>query len=276
MMFVLGKLIGLLVQPSTLLLLCCVGGALLVGRGRREGGRRRGRQGAGRRLGWTLLVVGIGGFLAVLLLPLDQWILLPLEDRFPPPSVPPAHVDGIAVLGGAVMPELAAVRGQPALNAAAERMTETVALARRYPGARVVFTGGQGALLPGELSEADVARSLFAALGLPPERLTFETLSRTTAENAAMARALARPAPGETWLLVTSAAHMPRAVGSFRAAGWDVTAWPVGYKSGRAWRLWLPGELGLRLAQLDGAAHEWAGLLAYRLLGRTDALFPAP
>jgi uncharacterized SAM-binding protein YcdF (DUF218 family) len=263
MIFLLSKFAGLLVRPSTLLLICCIVGLALTWRGR-------------SRLGRGLLTVGIGGFVAVFLLPLDQWALLPLEDRFPRPLQPPAHVDGIVVLGGATIPELTAVRGIPALNSAAERMTETVALARRYPSARVVFTGGQGALFPGALDEADVARELFTDLGLPPERLVLESDSRTTWENAAYTKALVQPKPGETWLMVTSADHMARGIGAFRAVGWDTLAWPVSYKSGRSLRLWLPGSLGTRLHMLDEAAHEWVGLFAYWALGHSSALFPGP
>ena len=167
------------------------------------------------------------------MLPLHVWVQMPLEDRFPRPDPPPARVDGIVVLGGAVEQDLTEARGIPALNGAAERMTEPVALMRRYPDARLVFTGGQGALLHGGLTEADVARQLWTGMGVPPERMVFETASRNTHENAVLARALAKPRPGETWLLITSASHMPRSVGVFRQAGWTVVPWPVNYRTGR-------------------------------------------
>jgi uncharacterized SAM-binding protein YcdF (DUF218 family) len=260
MLFILSKIASLLLRPSTLLLLCCLAGLLL---------------GVRRRAARVLLWIGVGGFLAVMLLPLDQWALLPLEDRFPRPA-PPAHVDGIIVLGGAIMPDMSEDRGIPSLNAAAERMTEGVALARRYPEARLVFTGGTAALIPGRMTEAGAAERLFTALGIPPARLTVEDVSRTTWENAVETRARIQPHPGETWLLVTSADHVARGVGAFRAVGWDVIGWPVGYKSGHGWRLWLPGPIGTRLAMLDEAVHEWIGLVVYRALGHSSALFPAP
>ncbi len=262
-MFTLSKLAGILLRPSTLLLLCCVVGLAL--RGRRH-----------QRLARGLLLVGVGGFVAILLLPLDQWLLLPLEDRFPQVTNPPAHVDGIIVLGGAVDPALTADRGIPSLNGAAERMTEGAALARRYLNARLVFTGGQGLLFPGAVSEADGARRLFTELGVAPNRLVMEGNSRTTYENAVMTKALVQPRPGETWVLVTSADHMARGIGAFRSVGWDPLAWPVGYKSGHNIRLWLPSPLGGRLTKLDEAVHEWIGLFAYRALGHSSALFPAP
>jgi uncharacterized SAM-binding protein YcdF (DUF218 family) len=255
----------MLSSPGTLLVLCSVVGLWLT--------RRRRRSGFGR----FLLALGIIGFAAVLLLPVDQWALWPLEDRFPQVTQPPAHVDGIVVLGGAVMPDLSTARGIPSLTDAGERMTTAVALAQRYKTARLVFTGGQGALIPGtDTTEADVARELFLSLGIPPEQLTLENQSRTTYENAVMTKALVQPQPGQTWILVTSAYHMPRSVGAFRAAGWPVLPWPVGYKSGHGPAFWWPTTLGERLVHLDEATHEWIGLLAYRLMGRTGTLLPGP
>jgi uncharacterized SAM-binding protein YcdF (DUF218 family) len=264
MTFVIGKLVGMLTSPGTVLLLCCVVG-LFLARGHRRS-----------PVGRALLRIGVGGFVLVLLLPVDQWALLPLEDRFPQVTDPPAHVDGIIVLGGAVSADLTTEHGMPSLNEAAERMTTAVVLARRYPAARLVFTGGQGALIPGATAEADAARALFLALGVPPEQLTLERASRTTYENAVMTKALVQPQPGQTWLLITSAWHMPRSVGVFRAVGWPVLPWPVGYKTSHQIRQWLPATLGDHLSLLDIAAHEWIGLVAYRLLGHTDALLPGP
>jgi uncharacterized SAM-binding protein YcdF (DUF218 family) len=262
--FVIGKLVGMLTSPGTVLLLCCIAGIWLT--------RRRRNHPFGR----ALLLLGVWGFVVVMLLPLDNWALLPLEDRFPQVAVPPEHVDGIIVLGGAVMPDVTADRGIPSLDDAAERMTTAVALARRYPTARLVFTGGQGMLIHGTMMEGDVARALFLSLGVPPEQLTIERNSRTTYENAVMTKALVHPMPGQTWILITSAWHMPRSVGIFRALGWDVLPWPVGYKTGHSLYLWLPTTLGGHLSGLDTALHEWIGLVAYRLMGRTDALFPGP
>ena len=256
------KLLWMLLRPNTLaLLLACIG-LWVIWRGRRWGR-------------WPLLL-GLGYFALVLLTPLSQWALLPLEDRFPRPAEAPARVDGVIVLGGAVDQNLTEARGIPALNGAAERMTEPLVLARRYPGARIVFTGGQGSPLHGEVTEADVARQIWTTLGLAPERVLYETRARNTHENAVLTRQMVQPKPGETWLLVTSAGHMPRAMGIFRQAGWQVTAWPVNYTTGHGLRDWYDAPFGTRLNQTEWAAHEWLGLFAYYLLGRTNAWFPTP
>lgn len=246
MPFSMAKLLGLLLRPSLLLLLGAAAGLLLHS----------------APLAW----VGVGGLLAIVFLPINQWATRPLEDAVPRPASLP-RVDGILVLGGAVREDVSADREITALNAAAERMTEAVVLARRYPQARIVFSGGSGRLLRHETSEAEQARRLFDALGVPEARIVYESASRTTWENAALTRRIVVPAQGEVWLLVTSALHMPRAVRIFGALGWNLTPWPVAYRTSRRGLRWIeaPGE---RIASLDVAVHEWLGLLAYTLAAR--------
>jgi uncharacterized SAM-binding protein YcdF (DUF218 family) len=131
-------------------------------------------------------------------------------------------------------------------------------------------------LAPGALSEADVARQLWLDLGVPAERMAFERESRNTHENAVNTLRQIRPKPGETWLLITSASHMPRSMGVFRKAGWRITAWPVNYRSGAGSGIWLEESFPVRLQQFEWGTREWLGLFAYWSMGRTDALFPAP
>jgi uncharacterized SAM-binding protein YcdF (DUF218 family) len=223
----------------------------------------------------ALLWLGAGLLAVCLFLPVGTWAIRPLEDRFPAITVPPAHVDGIVVLGGSIDDLTSQDRQTPTLNAAANRLTSFVILSKQYPNARLVFTGGSGDLVQGLATEAPFARTLLTALGLPPDRVIFEDKSRTTWENAVEVNRLVQPKPGETWVLLTSAAHMPRSVGVFRAAGWQVLPWPVGYRSRDTISGWAP-SLGEKLSVLDNAAHEWLGLLAYRLQGHSSALFPAP
>lgn len=260
-LFLLSKLFWLFARPNTFaLLLACVGAGALL---------------AHRRWGRVPLVLGLGWFVAILVTPLAAWVTLPLEDRFPRPEGP-ARVDGVIILGGAVEQLLTESRGIPALNGAAERMTEAVILARRYPGARILFTGGSGNPLSSAISEAEVARQFFTSLGLEGERVVLEAQSRNTWENATMTRAMVPPRPGETWLLVTSASHMPRSMGCFRRAGWDVVAWPVNYSTLRGGAGWFDPPWSFRLGQAEWAIREYVGLIAYHLLGRTDTWFPTP
>jgi uncharacterized SAM-binding protein YcdF (DUF218 family) len=180
------------------------------------------------------------------------------------------------VLGGTVNQFVSAYRGQPALTDGAERLTEAVGLARRFPDARVVFSGGSGIVARQDLKEAEVARTFFAQMGVDPARLTFESQSRNTYENAVFTRDQVGPKPGERWLLVTSATHMPRAMGCFRAAGWTVEAYPVDFSTAGMGNLGPSFDMTGGLESLSAALREYMALAVYRVLGRTKSLFPAP
>lgn len=253
----------MLVAPGNLIVFALVLGALRLS-------FSKGRRGLG------MVALATAALLLCAIVPLGDWLAAPLENRFPPLREMPERVDGILLLGGAVDAVLSLERGQVALNEAAERVTETVVLARRYPGARIVISGGDALLLPSGVTEASATRDLLLALGVSAERLVIEDASRNTWENAVFSYAAARPHPGETWLLVTSAMHMPRAVGCFRRAGWSVHAYPVDYRTPPdiPLRLGFAFPAGLEIVNL--VAKEWIGLATYRLLDRTDALFPAP
>ena len=263
MLFIISKLLWLLLEPSTVLLVLAWLGLLLLFWHR-------------RRAGLTCLVMALSAFALIAILPIGDAMLAPLENRFPEVTALPANVTGIIVLGGAVETDLSAARGMPSLNDAAERMTSLVYLARHYPKARLAFTGGNGELIHAPMPEADVARALWTQLGLDQSRIVYESRSRTTYENAVLLKSLLNPEPGQLWLLVTSAWHMPRSVGLFRHAGWTVLPYPVGYKTAPTLMTEIHGSLPGRLAMVDLATHEWVGLAAYWLLGRTSALFPAP
>jgi uncharacterized SAM-binding protein YcdF (DUF218 family) len=258
-MFILDKIMTMLMLPTALMLECALVGLVLHR----------------RRIGRVLLVIGIGTMAVCLVLPVDTWLIRPLEDRFPQVTTPPQKVDGVVVLGGAIDDLTSQDRNTPTLTAAANRITSFVLLAHRYPQAKLVFTGGSGDIEQGISNEAKYARILLGQLGLPADRVIFEDTSRTTWENAVNTSALVKPKPGERWVLLTSASHMPRAVGVFRKAGWTVLPWPVGYQS----RDHIPAYSqsgGQKFAILDWATHEWVGLFVYYLRGRTSSLFPAP
>lgn len=263
MVSLLSGVVDALTRPGNLLLLMFVVGALLLAFGR-------------RRAGGTLVALTAIFSVAIMLLPVVGWVSAPLENRFPPPQLP-EHIDGIVLLGGAIRMKMTEVHGQVALNRMGERLTETVALARRYPGVPVVVSGGNGPAFPrpGRLTEAAAMRKLLVEDGVNASRIVVEDRSRNTFENALYSKAVAKPQAGQVWLMVTSADAVPRAVGCFRHVGWEVIPVPVEYHSGGR-GMSIDFDFAGELDGLRDPVHEWIGLVAYRLLGRIDSFFPGP
>ena len=264
MFFLLSKILGFFALPSNVVAtLAALGVVLLFTRFWR----------AGRRLA----TLGVVLLLLAGLSPLGNALIYPLEERFPPWNAARGAPAGIVVLGGAIGPDISAARGTPDLNESAERVTAIAALAKKYPDARIIYSGGNARLVLHGGIEAEFAAELFESFGIARSRVVLEGKSRNTIENAIFSKELAAPKPGERWLLVTSAYHMPRAIGVFRQAGFAVEAYPVDWRTRGAIDLALPFESvtsGLR--RTDTAMREWIGLVIYRLTGRSDALFPAP
>lgn len=265
MFFYIAKLGSLFVQPSNFLLALALLGLLLKTFNRWPV--------TGIRLVW----LAVFGLVVCGMSPAANWLILPLEERFPRPDNIES-VDGIIVLGGAVDTVVTGGRGDTALTTSGERITIAARLASAIPDALVIHTGGKGVIIQSQATEAEGAARLFEDFGISPGRVILEDASRNTWENAVLTKKLIEPRPGQTWLLVTSAYHMPRAMGVFEKAGWTgVTAYPVDYRTrGSEDRgLWFSGaSKGLR--RFDLAFREWLGLLVYRTTGRIPVLFPGP
>jgi uncharacterized SAM-binding protein YcdF (DUF218 family) len=201
-----------------------------------------------------LAAVAAWGLVIGTFTPIGLALTVPLEHRFafsPPDSQ--AAPDGIILLGGGGIGGIDAVS----------------TLSRDYPKARLIFSGYR------PINPASF--KIFAQLGGDPARVIYiEPRPRTTSEDALYAAALLKPKPSERWLLVTSALHMPRAVGCFRVAGFQMEPYPVEYRTARThpFAHFVPGISAL--IDLNEAAKEWIGLVAYRFMGKTDALFPGP
>jgi uncharacterized SAM-binding protein YcdF (DUF218 family) len=264
MFFLLSKILGFFAAPSNMAIaIGLLGLALLATRFQR----------AGRRLmAASLALLAILGFS-----PLGNALMLPLEQRFPPWDAARGAPDGIIVLGGAISPDVSATRHEVALNEAGERITAAALLAKLYPDARILFSGGSGALFQNETAEAEFAFRLFSSFGIARARILLEDRSRNTVENAVFSKMLAQPKPGERWLLVTSAFHLPRAVGVFRRASFEVEPYPVDWRTSGTEDLWRPfPSLSGGLQRTDAAVREWIGLFVYWLMGRTSDFFPGP
>jgi uncharacterized SAM-binding protein YcdF (DUF218 family) len=242
--FVASKIFRMFLSPVAVLLIAALLGVLW------SNGRFAG-------MGRAIAIAAILVLIVAAMTPLGLILVSPLEARFPqpPPDLPPPY--GIIVLAG---------------TDETERVVEAAILAKRYPQARIVFSGGSSSLFEGESTEAPEARKLLVDLGIDPKRIALEGKSRNTAENARFTAATVHPEPSQPWLIVTSAFHMPRAMGLFRKAGFDAIAYPAVYLPPYRWGL----DAVHNLPVFEIAVHEWIGLLAYWGSGRIDHLFPGP
>ncbi len=263
MFFYLSKIFWFFVDPGNVLLIALCLGAVLIYRRRDKLGR------------WLLTFAAVSALL-VAILPIGKNLLIVLENRFPVVHELPEKVDGIIVLGGVVNEVVTRARGQTSIGSAIERLTEFATLSKEYPNAKLLFTSGSGKLLTQDIKEGDAVGPLLISLGVNLERVLVESQSRNTFENALMSKELANPSDDETWLLITSAFHMPRSVGIFRKIGWDVVPYPVDFSfEGNA--IFYPtfNLLG-GMNSLSGAIHEWLGLLFYWMTDKTSSFFPGP
>ncbi len=180
MFFILSKLYKFFLSPIPLLLLLALAGVVLT-------------FGRAARFGRRLAIASILALIVVALTPVGQVLIAPLEDRFPSPAANATPPYGIIVLGGAIKGAESDARGQAVFDEG-ERVVEAALLAKRYPEARIVFSGGMGSLTgAGGNHEAEQAKALLVALGVDPARVTLEDQSRNTDENARSPRAWFAP-----------------------------------------------------------------------------------
>jgi uncharacterized SAM-binding protein YcdF (DUF218 family) len=263
MFFTLSKVLGFFIVPSNIVALLALAGIALLAVG---------YIGAGR----SILVASVVLVAAIGLLPIGNGLALPLEGRFPRWDATRGSPTGIIVLGGGVIRPRISTDQEVVLGYAAERIIAAAELARRYPNARVVFTGGNPNLIASGPIEADFVVRLFAKLGVSQDRIVVERKSRNTAENATFTKQLVMPNADERWLLVTSAMHMPRAIGVFQKAGFTIDAYPVDYETGDAEYPSTFSALVHNIGKTNRAVHEWIGLLLYWFTGRMSVLLPGP
>ena len=252
--FIISKIVGAFLPLETWLVLALVG--LMVALLR-------------QRYRTALWITGVTLFSVVVLsvFPLADPLLAKVEQTYSANSAP-ERVDGIIVLGGGGDLNVSRRWGRPELSEGGDRYVAALALARKYPEAVIVFTGGSGALrdaLSTAKSESDLAREFFAAHGILEPRLLIEGQSRNTAENAQLSHDILQPEIDTHWVLISSAFHMPRAMRSFETAGWpNLTAYPVDYRTA-TFVDHIGWNFGRNSRNLNIVIRELVGQLAYRI-----------
>jgi len=253
MFLVLSKLLDLFLAPLSWVLLFMLGGLVL---------RRR-----------TRLAVGLQGLALVLLYafsiePVANGLVRLTEADAVSTYRPEVVYDAVIVLGGGLDPGATERSGRPEYNAAPERILRGYELLREGRARWMLISGGSLDPRPEAVIEADVLARQLEAWGIAPERLVTEGRSRNTRENAVESEKLIRAKGWKTLLLVTSAAHMPRARGCFAAVGLRPDALPVDVRASavpRRMASWLPRAGSLNAS--TEALRELAGRAVYRARG---------
>jgi len=265
MFYTIAKLFWLLVNPFNLaLILLCLAAFLLWSHW--------------QRLGLWLVSLVASSLLAVAVLPVGNWLLYPLNNQFSPFVSSSAEIDGIVLLtGGAIDLEVSRKMGHAVPGKTSGRLVELIRLAKAYPKAQLLICGGntesENNVGRKGQTEATLIAEYLINRGLSDTRILVEKRSLDTFENAQFGYQIARPRADQTWLLVTSSWHMPRALASFRAQDWPVVAAPSGYRQTKPFKIRFNLKAGL--VAVDRAMHEYLGLLAYRFNGRINSIWPS-
>ena len=259
--FYVSKIIWLLVSPDSLLLILLIFSVTLLFLGKISSAK-------------ILLSAVSFTFILIAFFPLGEWLLNPLESHFITNPTLPAKLDGIIVLSGSEEPELSHIWNQVEVGATAERNLAFLNLARRYPKAKLIFTGGTGRLTNQRYKAADVAKTLFEQQNFNINKIKFESKSRNTFENATYSKKVAKPLKNENWVLITTSWHMPRSIGIFCKINWPTIPYPVDHQTRKGNLYRVNFDLAKNLSILKIGIKEWLGLFAYYLSGKTTSLLP--
>lgn len=266
-MFVLSKLLWFFMRADTLVIMALALSLFLL---------RDSTSSKLKKLGWRTLATVFSFLMLLSYTSLANLVILPLEQRFPAPSLEslPNSVHGVIVLGGGIQPEMSEKRSRLELNSSGDRVAYLPLFARKYPEAKIVYSTGSGFVTKQAYPEAPMAQRWMQDLGTAQGRVIYESTSRNTYENVVESKKIVQPQANETWLLVTSAFHMPRAVGVFQKQGWSVIPFPVDFRTIPRQGFFSSNGLFQHGETLSLATKEWLGLFAYRIFGRTDSMFP--
>ncbi len=226
------------------------------------------------RLAKKLFYVSSGALLSISILPIGSWLLYPLEIQFPTNPQLPEQVDGIILLGGSFQSSSSQSWGKVQTNLFADRIHDFLILLHRYPHAKAVFTGGNASIANKHQSEAYYAEQLFLDMGIAKDRIIFENNARNTYENIIFTKKLLQPKPNENWIIISTAFHLPRTIGIFCQNNWSVIPYPADFHTNPNQLLSPSLNLSAGFKTLNYAVHEWLGLIAYYVAGKTPQLLP--
>jgi uncharacterized SAM-binding protein YcdF (DUF218 family) len=249
----LSKILDWLLSPLSWALVLLVGSMLARARPRRS---------------LTLAILGLGVLALFSLEPVATVLGRYAEGGARATYQPDVVYDAVVVLGGMVDAGATRASGESELDVHAERVLRGFEVVRAGRARSILLSGGLVSPQPGDLPEADALAARLARWGIPPSQIVTEAGSRNTRENALESARIAAAHGWRRLLLVTSAQHMPRALGCFRAVGLEPDTLPVDWRTGDGKGMsWLPRAYAL--SRSVDVLRELAGRLVYRLAGYT-------
>ena len=212
-------------------------------------------------------------FIFIAIMPTGNLLYFQLEKKFHTTASLPSEIDGILILSGATDPPLTKEYNLIHLNGSAERLIESIFLMNKYPKAKVIFSGGSGAIHDQNLTHSYVAKKFYKQLNINIRNIVFESKSRNTYENILYSLKIANPSSDEKWILITSAFHMTRAMNISEKLDWKIIPYAVDFRAGKKFS-WKPTiSFFGNISAMQSASHEWIGLIAYYFMGRTNKIY---
>ena len=212
-------------------------------------------------------------FIIIAVIPTGNYMFYQLEKKFHLKTILPEQIDGILILSGATNPLLTKEFDQINLNGSVERLTESIQLHKKYPAATIIYSGGSGSLKYPDLTHSYVAKKFFIQQQVNLDKIIFESKSRNTFENIFYSKEISSPQPNENWILVTTAFHMTRALNVAEKLNWEFIPYAVDFYIPKKFS-WKPSLNFIgNIYSMHSASHEWVGLVAYYLMGRTNKIY---
>ena len=209
-------------------------------------------------------------FLTTGVIPLGAFLMHQLEKNYYNQASLPETIDGILILSGATKPFLTKVHNQVSINSNGERLIESVVLIKKYPKAKVIFSGGSGKILDYKFTHSDAAKIFYQNLEIDLNRINFENQSRNTYENILFSKNIAKPMIDENWILVTSAFHLRRSINISEKIKWKLIPYATDFNQPKEFNWKFEYNLLDNLVRFRKASHEWLGIIIYYLMGRTS------
>jgi len=214
-------------------------------------------------------------FFLIVFFPTGTFLLWKLENTYPKQEIINNDIDGVLILGAGIDEFMTHEYKQMILNDRIERITESAKIIKKFPNAKIIYSGGNGTFSKPELGSDEVANIFYKQLGVNTDRIIFENKSRNTYENFIFSKKFI-DTDEEKWLLITSAYHMKRAMSVAKKLNLNLIPYPVDFTLQKdfKWKFWYHKINFLyNMNNFQLASHEYIGLIVYYLTKKSKITY---